>query len=143
MPRIATIKPRGGTAAQWTSANPILGAREMGIETDTQKSKYGDGVTAWTSLPYSVANASGTSTVDWSSILGKPTTFPPTSHTHTKSEITDFAHTHTVSQITDLVFPPSTVVSDTAPTGVPVGTKWFKSSTAQEYIYFDNAWIEI
>lgn len=36
----------------------------------------------------------------WTEITGKPTTFPPESHTHTKSQITDFAHTHPWSEIT-------------------------------------------
>lgn len=40
------------TAANLTSANPILGAGELGFESDTKKGKLGDGVTAWTSLPY-------------------------------------------------------------------------------------------
>ena len=38
---------------------------------------------------------------DWSDLTNIPSTFPPSSHTHTKSEITDFAHTHTISDITD------------------------------------------
>jgi hypothetical protein len=44
------LKHRRGTAAAWTSANPILGAGEIGYETDTGKFKMGDGVTAWTSI---------------------------------------------------------------------------------------------
>lgn len=44
---------RGGTAAEWTSENPTLAAREVGVETDTRKLKIGDGTTAWTSLAYS------------------------------------------------------------------------------------------
>lgn len=40
------------TAANWTSKNPVLGAGEMGIETDTRRIKYGDGETQWISLPY-------------------------------------------------------------------------------------------
>lgn len=48
----ASIKHRGGTAAQWIAANPVLNAREFGVETDTGKFKLGDGVTAWLSLPY-------------------------------------------------------------------------------------------
>lgn len=48
---------RGGTAAEWTSANPTLAAREVGVETDTHKAKIGDGTTAWTSLAYLVAAA--------------------------------------------------------------------------------------
>ena len=46
------IQVRGGTAAQWTSANPILAHRELAAETDTFKMKFGDGVTPWTGLPY-------------------------------------------------------------------------------------------
>lgn len=29
-------------------------------------------------------------TVPWSGVTGKPNTFPPSTHKHTKSEITDF-----------------------------------------------------
>jgi len=43
---------RRGTAAQWTAANPVLAAGEMGLETDTTKFKVGDGTTAWNSLSY-------------------------------------------------------------------------------------------
>lgn len=43
---------RRGTALQWTSANPILAAGEMGIETDTDLFKLGDGVNTWNNLPY-------------------------------------------------------------------------------------------
>ena len=43
----------------------------------------------------------GGGSTSWANITGKPSTFPPSSHTHTKAEITDFAHTHTKSQITD------------------------------------------
>lgn len=43
---------RGGTAAEWTSANPTLAAREIGIETDSHKFKIGDGLTSWNSLAY-------------------------------------------------------------------------------------------
>ena len=32
--------------------------------------------------------------IAWNDITGKPSTFPPSSHTHTKNQITDFAHTH-------------------------------------------------
>jgi hypothetical protein len=47
------IQLRRGTAASWTSANPILAEGEMGVETDTDQYKIGDGSTAWTSLSYS------------------------------------------------------------------------------------------
>jgi len=45
---------RRGTAAQWTSANPILSAAEIGYETDTNKFKIGDGTNRWSTLSYFV-----------------------------------------------------------------------------------------
>jgi hypothetical protein len=46
------IQLRRDTAANWTSANPVMAQGEFGIELDTGKAKFGDGTTAWTSLPY-------------------------------------------------------------------------------------------
>jgi hypothetical protein len=46
------IQIRRGTAAEWTSANPTLLSGEQGLETDTGKTKIGNGVTAWNSLGY-------------------------------------------------------------------------------------------
>ncbi len=40
------------TAAGFTAANPVLGYGVTGLETDTGRSKVGDGVAAWTALPY-------------------------------------------------------------------------------------------
>lgn len=48
----ALQKQRRDTAANWTSANPILLAGEIGLESDTGYWKVGDGTTAWTSLAY-------------------------------------------------------------------------------------------
>lgn len=47
-----TIQVRRDTAANWTTADPILSSAEWALETDTRKLKIGDGATAWTSLPY-------------------------------------------------------------------------------------------
>jgi len=58
------IQVRRGTAAQWTTANPILSEGEWGVETDTRKFKIGDGSTAWTSLLYS------TQVIPWGNITG-------------------------------------------------------------------------
>ena len=46
------IQVRRGTASQWTSANPTLAAGEMGVESDTNLFKFGNGSTAWASLAY-------------------------------------------------------------------------------------------
>lgn len=46
------IQLRRGTAAQWSLANPILAQGEMGVETDTNQFKLGDGVQTWSALSY-------------------------------------------------------------------------------------------
>lgn len=46
---------RNDTAANWTSANPVLLKGEVGLETDTLKLKFGDGVSQWNSLKYFVS----------------------------------------------------------------------------------------
>ncbi len=53
------IRPRAGSAAEWTAANPVLAEREIGYEFPTDglgagyvKMKMGDGVTHWNDLPY-------------------------------------------------------------------------------------------
>lgn len=39
-------------AADWTSLNEVLLLGEIGLERNTRKFKFGDGVTPWNSLPY-------------------------------------------------------------------------------------------
>ena len=46
------MQQRRGTASQWTSANPVLNAGEMGWESDTNKFKIGDGTNHWADLDY-------------------------------------------------------------------------------------------
>ena len=50
------MQQRRGTKDQWTAANPILAAGEIGFETDTSKFKMGNGSSNWASLQY-FANA--------------------------------------------------------------------------------------
>ena len=47
-----TIQTRRDDATDWATANPVLALGEIGIETDTNKAKYGDGFTNWNDLPY-------------------------------------------------------------------------------------------
>lgn len=56
MPATIVFKFRRGTAAQWTTANTVLAAGELGYETDTGMFKLGDGTTAWTALAYAALN---------------------------------------------------------------------------------------
>jgi hypothetical protein len=46
------MQQRKGTAAQWTAADPILNAGEIGWESDTNKFKIGDGTNHWADLDY-------------------------------------------------------------------------------------------
>lgn len=55
---VTQIQVRRGTASQWTSANPTLASGEWGFETDTNKTKIGDGSTAWNSLAYATGSVS-------------------------------------------------------------------------------------
>lgn len=47
---ITQIQFRRGTAAQWSSTNPVLASGELGYETDTGNFKIGNGSSAWNSL---------------------------------------------------------------------------------------------
>lgn len=57
------IQLRRDTSANWTSANPTLSSGEMGVETDTQKVKVGNGSTAWNSLGYVGVSADTTKSI--------------------------------------------------------------------------------
>jgi len=48
------MQQRRGTATQWTTANPVLNAAEIGWESDTNKFKIGDGTNNWSTLVYFV-----------------------------------------------------------------------------------------
>lgn len=157
MPAQTVIKLRRGTAAAWTSANPLLSAGEMGIETDTQRSKFGDGTTLWNALPYTVGNSSGVGTIDWNSVQNKPSTFTPSAHAASHEFGGDDALELEPSQITGLnafisdvetrvstlESTPETTLSDTAPASPVTGSRWIKTTTMQEYVYFDSYWVEI
>jgi hypothetical protein len=63
------IRLRRDAAANWSAADPVLDSGEMGVETDTGKFKFGDGVTAWNSLMYAIdaglPTATGRILLDW------------------------------------------------------------------------------
>jgi hypothetical protein len=46
------IQFRRGTSTEWTTVNPILALAEMGIETDTDLFKIGNGIDNWEDLDY-------------------------------------------------------------------------------------------
>ena len=60
------MQQRRGTATQWTTADPVLNAGEIGFETNTGKFKIGDGTNHWEDLQYFTdAGASGGSIEDY------------------------------------------------------------------------------
>tara|TARA_R110000782_G_scaffold64117_1_gene130912 strand:- start:1403 stop:2155 length:753 start_codon:yes stop_codon:yes gene_type:complete len=91
------IQIRRDTAANWTSANPVLAQGELGIETDTSKVKAGDGSTAWTSLVYLIntgdyLTVSSTNTLTNKTISGASNTLSaisPSSVTGTAATLGD------------------------------------------------------
>jgi hypothetical protein len=64
MMALTRMQQRRGVASQWASENPILGAGEIGFETDNSRFKIGDGVTAWSSLEYFSNQADVTTAID-------------------------------------------------------------------------------
>jgi len=50
------IQLRRGTAQEWSDANPKLALAEMGVETDTNQFKIGNGQDRWNSLAYGGLN---------------------------------------------------------------------------------------
>ena len=46
---------RNDTSTNWNTNNPTLAKGQIGIETDTRKFKFGDGITPWTALNYAVS----------------------------------------------------------------------------------------
>jgi hypothetical protein len=52
-----TVQHKRGTAGAMAGNNPVLADGEIGVETDTGKTKIGDGTTAWNNLPYAGAPA--------------------------------------------------------------------------------------
>lgn len=72
------INQRRDTAANWAFTNPVLQLGEVGWESDSRRSKLGDGVSAWNDLLYTVSDLTvtkadvGLDQVDNTSDLDKP-----------------------------------------------------------------------
>lgn len=46
------LQVRRDLQANWTTNNPLMASGEIGLETDTDLVKFGDGLNQWNSLPY-------------------------------------------------------------------------------------------
>lgn len=54
---VGTIQKRRDTAANWASINPVLLDGEQGLETDTKRTKTGNGTDHWNTLEYDYEQA--------------------------------------------------------------------------------------
>lgn len=110
-----------GTSTAVSNENPVLAAGQPFFETDTNKIKIGNGVNQYNSLPYINPDATQ-SAVDWSSITGKPSEFPPESHTHTTSQITDLDLSEITTDIENLQHNEANMIQTTGETVDRVNT---------------------
>ena len=97
MAKVISQLPSGGSVPKH---NNLLGLNEGDYLhlTQFEKAKL-DGIQSGAEVN---VNADWNAISGDAQILNKPTTFPPSAHTHTKSQITDFAHTHPISDVTGL-----------------------------------------
>jgi hypothetical protein len=141
MPAQTVIQLRRDTAANWTSANSVLAAGEVGFDSTENKIKIGDGTTTWNSLDYASGGGGGSITVS--------ETAPA------EPEVGDLwfnsaegrAYVYYDAVWVDLnpgiAGPPGKfTVSETAPEDALAGDGWFNSGTARLFIRYDNFWVE-
>ena len=58
------IQLRRGTAAEWTGADPVLMAGEVGVDTTNDQFRIGDGTNVWSALPIAGITSGATLTGD-------------------------------------------------------------------------------
>ena len=108
------MQQRRGTAAQWTAANPVLAAGEIGFETDTNKFKMGNGSSAWSALQY-FANAAELAAIidgapdllntlnELAAAIGDDPSFLTTVATNLSTHASDTSSVHGIADTTVLV----------------------------------------
>lgn len=131
MPRVNLIQFRKGTAAQWTSVNPVLDSGEPGFESDTNKLKFGDGTTAWNSLAYVSGGASVTTSET------APASPTPNMVWFNSTEATSYIYYDSTwvplsAGIAGPTGPTGILISDTAPTNT--SQLWADSAATGSYI---------
>lgn len=113
----AIFQVQRGTAAQWTSNNPVLLAGQIGFEKDTNSIKIGDGTTAWNSLAYFVGATDNANTL-------RPTTGAPSVTADLQAG--DFAY----DALANVMYGPytGTGLSGSWPSGVWLGAEIVRGS---------------
>jgi hypothetical protein len=89
---MALIQIRRGSAAAWTAENPVLESGEFGLESDTGKTKIGNGSTTWNSLTYNYVTYAQIDTTGASvnqTLVHNGTKFVPGAATSSLDSLTD------------------------------------------------------
>lgn len=84
----ARMRQLTGSTTEWAANDLVIGYGEVAVEltpSGDAKLKVGDGVRRFSALPYASSQAAS---VAWDNITGRPTTFPPSTHTHTLQQVT-------------------------------------------------------
>ncbi len=99
---LVRFRVRQDSAANWSASNPVLAAGEPGLELDTGKIKYGDGVRNWATLPYSSGVALGTTTppAAGTGAVGTSTLAARADHTHSLPTAPSFQSVSTTGDAT-------------------------------------------
>ncbi len=94
---------RNDLAATWTEKNPVLKKGEMGIETDTNMFKFGDGVKHWNDLAYAGKGEADLKIKSSQVIMDKNFVFTAPMGTVTQAKINagNGSFTYTVDENTD------------------------------------------
>lgn len=106
-----TIRWRCGSSAQWSAADPVLAAGEPGYAYDTGVLRFGDGVAAWSGLPYLTATPATqpTTTPSEPYVLGVQvgvptgTTLTATTGIPAPDAVEDWTIIHPVTQQTEII----------------------------------------
>ena len=98
---LVRIQLRRDTAANWTAANPVLANGEPGLETDTGRVKYGNGVQNWAALPYAsnVQLASSTPPAVGTAATGTSAAAARADHTHALPSVLSLQSLQTVGDV--------------------------------------------
>jgi hypothetical protein len=125
------MQQRRGTAAQWTSANPVLNAGEIGWESDTNKFKIGDGTNHWANIDYFIDANSTVNPSFGSSIVFEGAT---ANDFETTLQVTDPTadRTITLPDVTGTVITTGNL-SDITNIGVFTSTITMEGSTANDF----------
>jgi hypothetical protein len=125
------MQQRRGTASQWTSANPVLNAGEIGWESDTNRFKIGDGTNHWADIDYFADINSTVNPAFGSSIVFEGAT---ADSYETTIQVTDPTadRTITIPDVTGTVITTGNL-SDITNIGVFTSTITMEGSTANDF----------